>query len=115
MVHSKCGWSIRLAFAPFSTAVLVALTLLLFAGASETRATVLGCGDIVGPGGRVTLTADIGPCDGTTNPALMVIGPVDVRMNGHTLTCSELSGGPPDGILVRRNGCPNLRWDRRTL
>ena len=41
------------------------------------------CGDTIGPGERIKLTQDIGPCTG--GPALTVVGPAVLNLNGHTV------------------------------
>ena len=48
------------------------------------------CGGTVGPGGTLVMTADITGC--ATSPALTIVGPVIVDMNGHTVSCASSSG-----------------------
>jgi len=56
------------------------------------------CGDTVGPGGKLVLTADIGLCTGVGTPALTVVGPVTLDMDGHQIRCAGVD--PADGIRV---------------
>jgi Right handed beta helix region len=67
----------------------------------------VGCGATIGPGAKVTLTADIGPCDAVTDPALRVVGPATLDMAGHRLFCDEASR--PGGLLVEGKGAKILR------
>ena len=63
------------------------------------------CGGTVGPGGTLVMTADIIGC--ATSPALTVVGPVTVDMNGHTVSCSSSSvnGIEQDGTgAILKNG-----------
>jgi hypothetical protein len=61
------------------------------------------CGTTIGKGETVTLTADVGPCDGdsSTTAALVVEGG-RLDLGGHTVTCADtdLDGGVPQGIVV---------------
>ena len=59
---------------------------------------VVSCGATLGPGGSVTLTADVAGCGGSQ--AITVVGPTTVDLAGHLVSCS----GAPDGILVTGNG-----------
>lgn len=79
----------------------------LFGDSSISAAHVFSCGDFIGPGGKHELTADVGPCDDDTGPALTVIGKTDLNMNGFHVFCEDLNGnataealGVPDGIVV---------------
>jgi len=81
----------------------------------------LACGDTVPKGQTVTLTADLGPCDGTSDDSAVIIeGTLD--LGGHTVFCGDTSGDGvvPDGIYLRgskaqvRNGtvrgCDDNVW-----
>lgn len=57
------------------------------------------CGDTIGPGGSYVLSADVGPCGVSVDPALTVVGPVTVDFGGHAVSCDGDDGLPP-GIVV---------------
>jgi parallel beta-helix repeat protein len=59
------------------------------AGAPAARADV-ACGDTIDKGETVTLTADLGPCDGVES-AIHVNGGV-LDLGGHTVTCADTNG-----------------------
>jgi parallel beta-helix repeat protein len=74
--------------------------------ASGRPAAALSCGDTIGPGGAVTLTENlIGPCE--SNPVLRVIGPIDLDLNGYTVSCGgrthDSGGANYTGILLEGN------------
>jgi parallel beta-helix repeat protein len=54
---------------------------------SRGTAQAISCGDTLGPGGSYTLTADVLNCP--TTAALQVVGPVQVDLNGHTISCAS--------------------------
>jgi hypothetical protein len=58
------------------------------------KAADIQCGDTIGPGERVKLTEDIGPC--TDSPAITVVGPAVLNLNGHTVA----GDGDIDGIVL---------------
>jgi hypothetical protein len=61
------------------------------------------CGTTIGQGEKVTLTADVGPCDGnSSNTAALVVEGGRLDLGGHTVTCADtnLDGGVPQGIVV---------------
>jgi len=81
---------------PFS---LVSLSVLL-ALATPARAQ-LACGDVVGKGEKITLTADLGPCDGDPgNTAAIIVDGGTLDLGGHTVTCADLdtNGETAQGI-----------------
>jgi len=71
---------------PFGT---IALAAGLAAAAAPARAQI-ACGDTVGEGQTVTLTADIGPCDGVESAIIIDSGVLD--LGGHTLSCADTNG-----------------------
>lgn len=81
--------------------------LLVTLGATLTlplaAAAQVACGDVIGKGQKVTLTADLGPCDGPsgTTAALVVEGG-SLDLGGHTVTCADgdLDGEVPQGIVL---------------
>ncbi len=58
------------------------------------QAADIQCGDTIGPGEKVKLTQDIGPC--TEGPAITVVGPAVLNLNGHTVA----GDGHIDGIVL---------------
>jgi parallel beta-helix repeat protein len=76
---------------------LLALTL---AGMAAPAAAQVACGDTVGPGGTVTLTADVGPCDGM-NTAI-IVDSATLDLGGHTLSCTDGNADDdvPYGIVL---------------
>jgi parallel beta-helix repeat protein len=58
------------------------------------KAADIQCGDTIGPGERVKLTQDIGPCEG--GPAITVVGPAVLNLNGYTVA----GDGDIDGIVL---------------
>jgi len=72
---------------PFGTIVLAAG--LVAAAAPAVRAQ-LACGDTIGKGQTVTLTADLGPCDGVESAIVIDSGVLD--LGGHTLSCADTNG-----------------------
>jgi parallel beta-helix repeat protein len=71
---------------PFGT---IALAGLVAAAAPAARAQV-ACGDTIGKGQTVTLTADVGPCDGVESAIIIESGVLD--LGGHTLSCADTNG-----------------------
>jgi len=63
----------------------------------------VACGDVVTKGATVTLTADLGPCDGSsaTDAALAVDGGT-LDLGGRTVTCADTDedGDVPQGIVL---------------
>jgi parallel beta-helix repeat protein len=78
---------------------LALATGLVAAVPSGARAQV-ACGDVIAKGQTVTLTADLGPCDGVES-AIHVEGILD--LGGHTVTCADTNGDGdvPYGIDLR--------------
>lgn len=84
--------------------VLLAVGLLfgLLEGFGPAPAGAIECGDVLGPGGTIEFTEDVGPCNGSmTDPALVIIGPVTVKMNHFKVSCNREDAG--DGILILGN------------
>ena len=71
---------------PFGT---IALAAGLFAVATPVHAQI-ACGDTIGKGQTVTLTADLGPCDGVESAIIIDSGVLD--LGGHTLSCADTNG-----------------------
>jgi parallel beta-helix repeat protein len=71
---------------PFGT---IALAAGLFAVAAPVHAQI-ACGDTIGKGQTVTLTADLGPCDGVESAIIIDSGVLD--LGGHTLSCADTNG-----------------------
>jgi len=81
----------------------------------------IACGDTVAKGQTVTLTADLGPCDGTSDDSAVIIEGV-LDLGGHTVSCADtnVDGEVPDGLYLRgskaqvRNGtvsgCDDNVW-----
>jgi hypothetical protein len=84
-------------FAAATVTLSAAAVVLTAIAVSPARAQV-SCGDTVGPGGKVTLTADVGQCSGAGTPAVTIVGPVTVDLGGHQIRCSL--SDPADGIRV---------------
>ena len=84
--------------------IMTALVPLLVWGTQPAQAQ-LACGDTVPPGDHVSLGSDIGPCP-EPGPALILVGPVNVNLNGFTVSCSAaITGIEVQGIDARvRNG-----------
>src|SRR5262245_490968 len=63
-------------------------------------AAQLACGDTVAAGSKVTLTQDIGPCDGMDTA--ITVDSATLDLGGHTLTCAEINGDGdvPWGIVL---------------
>jgi hypothetical protein len=63
----------------------------------------VSCGDTIAKGEKVTLTTDVGPCDGdsSTTAALIVDGG-QLDLAGHTVTCvdANIDGEVPQGIVL---------------
>ena len=67
-----------------------AVLCLTVAGIAVPAEAAFTCGGTVGPGGTLVMTADITGC--ASSPALTLVGPVTVDMNGHTVGCSSGTG-----------------------
>jgi parallel beta-helix repeat protein len=68
-----------------------------------TAAAQVTCGDVIGKGQKITLTADVGPCDGPSgSTAALVVEGGSLDLGGHTVTCadSDLDGDVPQGIVL---------------
>ena len=72
----------------------------------------IGCGDTIGPWEFGKLDSDLS-CDSSTNPALTVVGPAVLDLNGHTVSCAvgtgDVHAAPVEpvgqiGILVKGIG-----------
>jgi hypothetical protein len=50
----------------------------------------LGCGDVVGPGQKVTLTGNLGPCDDVARVVTVNGGTLD--LGGFTISCADTDG-----------------------
>jgi hypothetical protein len=79
------------------------------------------CGDTIGEGQTVTLTADIGPCDTdpTISPpgigfALKVEGGT-LDLGGHTLTCADTDGDGRIPIGIRLDGKESTVMNSRVI
>jgi parallel beta-helix repeat protein len=108
MTSTRFGITLRLA-----AGVVVAMA----PGASAQ----LACGDTVAKGQTVTLTADLGPCEGSSSDSAVIIEGV-LDLGGHTVFCADTSGDGvvPDGLYLRgskaqvRNGtvsgCDDNVW-----
>jgi len=79
--------------APSILALLVALVMVPGATAQLT------CGTVVAPGQKITLTGDVGPCDG--GPAITVES-ATLDLGGFTVSCADTNedGIVPDGIVL---------------
>jgi parallel beta-helix repeat protein len=77
--------------------MLLALTL---ATVPAIATAEVACGDTVGPGGTVTLTADVGPCDGI-NTAI-IVDSATLDLGGHTVSCADGNADEdvPYGIVL---------------
>lgn len=73
----------------------------IVATASGARAQ-LNCGDTVAKGQTVTLTADLGPCDGSSADSAVIIDGI-LDLGGHTVFCADndTNGEVPDGLYLR--------------
>jgi hypothetical protein len=68
--------------------------------ARRTSRAQVACGASLAPGTTTTLTADLGPCDGT--PAAIVVESATLDLGGHTVSCADTDGDGelPDGIVL---------------
>jgi parallel beta-helix repeat protein len=73
---------------------------LAIAGHAPDARAQLACGDLVPPGTSATLTADVGPCDGTD--AAIVVDAATLDLGGRTVSCADTDGdgGVPDGVVL---------------
>jgi hypothetical protein len=85
----------------FTKQLIRVLVALGFTGGVALAANAVNCGDAIGPNKTVTLTADL-TC--STNPALTVIGPATLNMNGHTVSCIQPDTIGLDGIVLEGEG-----------
>jgi hypothetical protein len=63
----------------------------------------LACGATVGKREKVTLTADVGPCDGDSgSTAAIVVDGGTLDLGGRTVTCADanLDGEVPQGVIL---------------
>lgn len=63
----------------------------------------LACGDVVRKGQKVTLTADVGPCDGdSSSDAAIFVDGGTLNLAGHTVTCADVdtNGDTSQGIAL---------------
>jgi len=72
-----------------SFATIALATGLIAATAPAVRAQV-ACGDTIGKGQTVTLTTDVGPCDGIESAIIIESGVLD--LGGHTVSCADTNG-----------------------
>ncbi len=76
------------------TSTRLSITLGLAAGVVVAMApgarAQLTCGGTVGKGEPVTLTADVGPCDGVESAIIIDSGVLD--LGGHTVSCADTNG-----------------------
>jgi len=80
--------------------ITLALSAGLVAAAPAARAQV-ACGDTITKGQPVTLTADVGPCDGVENAIIVDSGVLD--LGGRTVSCADTNtdGEVSYGIYLR--------------
>ena len=73
---------------------------------TSADADTFNCGDTINTGGTVSLTADVGPCDDNVEPALTVVAPTVLNLNGYRVFCEDTNGNGvvPNGILMTGNG-----------
>jgi hypothetical protein len=81
------------------------ILLVLLAGWLAPLAAIgqVTCGTTIAKGETVTLTADVGPCDGdSSNTAALVVDGGRLDLGGRTVTCADtdMNGGVPQGIVV---------------
>lgn len=77
---------------------LVAAALVSSAGIGATASSSVDCGDTLGPGGRYVLTEDL-VCSGLAEPAITVVGPAELDLNGHTVAANP-ANAPEFGIRL---------------
>jgi hypothetical protein len=77
--------------------VLVPMALLPGVAAAQ-----VACGDVVLKGTTVTLTADLGPCDGSATEAALTVDGGRLDLGGRTVTCADgdEDGAVPQGIVL---------------
>jgi hypothetical protein len=85
-----------------STSALTCASIGLVATLTPATAQV-GCGDTLGPGVKLALTADVGPCTSGTDPALTIVGPSTIDMGGHRVRCDD-ADPPTTGIRLDGKG-----------
>lgn len=78
-------------------ALVVALAVVPLAAPAAAQ---VACGTFVRKGQKLTLTADVGPCDGVDAAILVDGGSVD--LGGHTVGCTDLDadGNVPLGVVL---------------
>jgi hypothetical protein len=76
-------------------------------GPPAPAAAQVACGDTIGPKETVVLTADLAGCTSATDPALRVVGPATLDMNGFRVLCDQ--GDPPTGVRVEGTKAKVLR------
>jgi hypothetical protein len=69
------------------------------------EALALSCNGVLGPGGDLVLNSDVGPYPEKfpSVPAVTIVGPVDVDLQGHTVYCvrGSTSLTPSEGIHIQ--------------
>ena len=90
-MRNRSAWSAWLTGSSMAAGVLLA---------SPSVAEV-DCGDTIGPREEVKLESDVGPCTDSTDPAVRLVGPATLDLNGFRILCS--AGTPPDGVTVEGN------------
>ena len=93
--------------------VLAALAILTIVGFSSARpqaiaGSVVGCGAYLTGDETYVLVADVLDC-GESAPAITVVGPAKLRLNGHTVSC-ELALDD-EGIPVPKEGTIGVRLE----
>jgi hypothetical protein len=76
---------------------------LLLGLAPSLAAADVSCGTVVGKGPKVTLTADVGPCDGnSSSEAAIIVDSGTLDLGGQTVTCADQNqdGDVPQGIVL---------------
>lgn len=68
----------------------IALAASFVVSAAPAARAQIECGGTIGKGQTVTLTADVGPCDGVESAIIVDSGILD--LGGHTLSCSDTNG-----------------------
>jgi parallel beta-helix repeat protein len=71
-----------------------------FAAAAAEVSAQIACGATINQGETVTLTSDLGPCDGVEGAVILESGILD--LGGHTVSCADTNGdgSVPDGVVL---------------
>jgi len=79
------------------TLALLALVVLLLSGSAFAQ---VSCGSTIGKGEKVTLTADLGPCDGVG--AALVVDSGTLDLGGFAVGCADTDadGDLPQGVVL---------------